>query len=310
MWHRRGRSGHEPVVWAPMVLALACGTANEAEPPVRDVELRDGQVARVGAAAIAADAVAAAALAQGLSTAESLDRIVRDRVFAAAARATPGWTHRVADAERATLARVLLERVRAEAAARPLTDDEVRRGAAERWMEYDRPVAARTIHAVVQFKDEADEPRARTVAESIRQRVEPLTAEQDFERAVSTVATEGLKVKVERLEPVTADGRIVAGDGSARLVAPFARAANEIPVEGATSPVIRTEFGYHVIRLLERLPAKTVPLAEARRRLEPDLMLAREQQAHIALVRTLAARERPAIERSAVETMGIIDVEP
>jgi hypothetical protein len=131
------------------------------------------------------------------------------------------------------LARVLLERLRAENEARPVTDTEIREAVAQRWRDYDRPVSVRTIHAVVQFSAEAEEPRARVVAEAIRAAVRDVKDPAEFERAARAVAADGFKVKVESLDPITEQGEIVTSGGGS-VVESFARAAHAIKDVGGT----------------------------------------------------------------------------
>jgi len=292
------------------LLALGCTQRTRPEEAAAvDLNLDEGAVARVGSATIPAAAVAAVSAAQGVAPKAALERLLRDTLLAEHARGHPAWQARVAGAESAVLARVLLERFRAENDARPVTDAEIHEAVSERWREYDRPVSVRTIHAVVQFRAEADEPRARVVAEAIRAAVSGATDEAEFERAARAVAADGFTVKVESLDPITAEGDVVTPHGGA-LVEQYARAAHAIKDVGGTSAVTRTAYGYHVIRLVERLPPQVVPFEEARRRLEPVVRGVRAKTAHSALLRELAQREPSVVDRAAVDVTGAIHLEP
>ena len=170
-------------------------------------------------------------------------------------------------------------------------------------------VSVRTIHAVVQFSAEAEEPRARVVAEAIRAAVRDVKDPAEFERAARAVAADGFKVKVESLDPITEQGEIVTSGGGS-VVESFARAAHAIKDVGGTSAVTRTAYGYHVIRLVERLPPQVVPFEESRRRLEPVVRGERAKAAHSALLRQLADRERSVVDRAAVDVTGAIHLDP
>ncbi len=287
---------------------VACSPRKSPGPSTSDPDLDEGVVARVGAASIPAGMVAAVVAVHGVDRSTALDRLIHDALLAEHARTQAAWRSRVVSAERAVLARVLLERLRAENDVRPVTDAEVHAAAAQQWWEFDRPASVRAIHAVVRFSAAADEPRARGVAEDIRAAVSEVADAAEFKRAALAADANGLEVKVESLDPVTAEGAL-AVPGGGRLVEAFARAAHAIEKEGGTSPITRTDFGYHVIRLVERLPAQTVPLEEARRRLEPVVRGARAKESHKALLRELSARDRPAVDRAAVEVTGVIRLE-
>ncbi len=287
---------------------VACTARKSPAPSTNDPDLDDGVVARVGTASIPAGMVAAVVAAQGVDRSTALDRLIHDALLAEHARTQEAWRPRVSSAERAVLGRVLLERLRAENDAQPVTDAEIRAAAAQQWWEFDRPASVRAIHAVVRFSAAADEPRARGVAEDLRAAVTEVADVAEFKRAALAVEANGLEVKVESLDPVTAEGAL-AVPGGGRLVEAFAQAAHAIEKEGGTSPITRTDFGYHVIRLVERLPAHNVPLEEARRRLEAAVRGARARESHIALLRELSARDRPVVDRAAVEVTGVIQLE-
>lgn len=49
---------------------------------------------------------------------------------------------------------------------------------------------------------------------------------------------------------------IVKDATSSKLVPPFAKAAGELLVPGSISPIVKTSYGYHILKLVERTPAR------------------------------------------------------
>ena len=49
--------------------------------------------------------------------------------------------------------------------------------------------------------------------------------------------------------------RVILGESEKQIADSFAEAANALARAGDQSPVVRTPFGFHVILLIERLPA-------------------------------------------------------
>lgn len=76
-----------------------------------------------------------------------------------------------------------------------------------------------------------------------------------------------------------------------RMVPEFAKAAFELEKPGDLSPVVRTQFGYHIIRLEEKKPAQQSTFEEAKAQIADQLKEQRQQQAvesYVEDVRTSA----------------------
>jgi peptidyl-prolyl cis-trans isomerase C len=66
-----------------------------------------------------------------------------------------------------------------------------------------------------------------------------------------------------------------------QMVPPFEQAAFSLPV-GQTSELVQSDFGYHIIRVTDKQPGRTQPLAEARANIEQYLLgQNREQQTRL-----------------------------
>jgi hypothetical protein len=122
-------------------------------------------------------------------------------------------------------------------------------------------------------------PEAKALANALVATVADATSADDFEdRAKALEHDKKLEITVERLEPFVADGRQPQGPG---LIPEFVRAA--VPLApGATSGIVPTSFGWHVIRMIERLPEHRVPFEDRRRRFYEEIITLR---AHTSLER-------------------------
>lgn len=284
---------------AACVTFVSCEAPNPSPPPARLTAspLESGVPARVGAALVHADQVARIAAAQGVSPAEARDLAIRDALFAEEARARGlDADRRVELAEAAMLARFLVRDIAAAAEARgPVTDAELDAVTARHWTQLDCPEAARTVHAVVMLEKDAP-PDARAAASALAEAIRGAVAEvadtaagtepqrdprgpEDpavtaFRRAATAVPKGDRDVRVEALPSVVADGRVVS-EGGGRFDEAFARAALKLERRGDVSPVIETRFGFHVLLLLERIPAQTYPREERRAMVREEVMSTR-----------------------------------
>jgi hypothetical protein len=263
--------------------AIVCATiaacADGHHPAPTSASLGGDAVALVGSVRIDGSLVARVAAARRVDARAALGRLIDDALAAEGARAG-GLDRRpaVAWALRVALARVLSDRVREAARALgPPTDAEIADLTARHWYELDTPEQLRVIHAVVLRKEgatAADDDRARALATELGARVEGAPTAEEFERRARAVPAGGFTVKVERLPPITADGRIADPSGG-EMDRDFTRGAFVLGSPGSTSSVVPSKFGWHVIRVLERVPARHVPLDERSARLADEAVTRR-----------------------------------
>jgi hypothetical protein len=265
-------------------------------------------------------AVRDVAAERNVTPAEAVGLLVDDVVAAksAVARHLDG-TSDTQLALRATHARALVDHLRRQAWATPPTDDEVKDLTAKHWVEVDAPETFLVVHAVARPAKKATGAdavaAAKAVAASIATAVADAKDADDFSAKASAVPhSSEVEVIVQPVEPFTRDGRIaIAGD--LRPIDPqFASAAATLRAPGATTGVIETSFGWHVIRLVERRAPRVVPLEDRRTMFANEVHAAR---AHAAVDAVLAARRSdapvsmaPGVDEVLAEALPAIRAQP
>jgi hypothetical protein len=276
-----------PVLACAGIMALllqACGGKRQA-PVVHRGTLGSGVAARVGNDDISTATVERIVRARGVTPREARDLAIVDSLFAQGARARSS-SAKVSTAERGVLARALLEDFRQRGRALgPPTDAEVEAITTERWIELARPPSVRVTHVVVLAQKPEQRAAGRAIAERVAAALKGATKSEDFEKRVGGLGTKEIGVKVERLAPVTADGRMfalaVAGRPAAEMGGlhdGFTRAAHALENPGDLSPIVDSPFGFHVIFLEERLAPEQPSLEERRRLLAPEVHSRRSER--------------------------------
>jgi hypothetical protein len=319
-----GASGGAPcalAAWAFAGALLACCSPPASAPGIRPSEqkasLVEGSVARVGEEPIAGTSVAAIASAQGISIEVARSRAIFDALMAAGAR-REGYESRpeVRAATRAVLARALVTAIKRQAAERPIGDEEIDRLTELHWLDMDRPVAHRTVHAVVRVPEGADADAWRSAGELARRIAEAVRGAPDaatFIARASEQPSYGLEVTVEELSPVTAQGWVAdlvkrppAGAPTQAYDPQYVDVAFKLQRAGDQSPPVRTRFGWHVVMLTEVQPELRVGYEQRKQLLRDEIMASRAKQVLDPLLGGLRARHRPRLERNAESALALV----
>jgi hypothetical protein len=264
-----------------LVMLSLAACARRVEPTrVASVRLENGIVAKVGDIEIGESLIGAVASVCGIAPRGASNLLIDDALAARGARA-----HRldvgplVARALTTARARSLLRHVRDSVRVVPPNEDELAEYSAIRWRDVDLTEQVRVVHAVVMRKkgSTGTDDVALIAAREIEKAVALASSGGDFEAFANRVPHPGHEVRVEELPPFVRDGRVSMGP-EASMDGTFAAAAFSLSDIGATSSVVETTFGWHVIRLLERLPARHVPHAERSAYLAEDIYRARARR--------------------------------
>jgi peptidyl-prolyl cis-trans isomerase C len=173
---------------------------------------------------------------------------------------------------------------------------------AAHWVDVDAPEEMRVIHTVVlEPKGPELTAAAAALAATLATAEASATSADDFEQRARNLARGGLDIKVERLDPFVSDGRI-AILGAPSLDPDFVKGASPL-APGETSGVVRSHFGWHVIRMIERIPEHRVPLENRRKIFTEEVRAMRAQKDLKSLLDRLETRRRIEYSNGVEETM-------
>lgn len=261
------------------VLALFCAAVVAAAAPDDEVLLSRGEIAvtRGDLMHMLETSIPEGGRAGALADNQKVRQLIADlfviRVFAAQARQAgldqdPAMRFKLAVQEDRTLMAAALDTA---VAAEGTPDFE--KTARERYTanpgRFLQPERVRASHILITVKEGRDEAQARALAEDLRKQA--LEGKKSFED-LARENSDDQSVKTNK-----GDLGFFARD---RMVGPFADAAFAMSKPGEISPVVETQFGFHVIRYAERKPERQLNFDEVKKRL-----IEQEQQKYAARIR-------------------------
>lgn len=270
-----GAQGRAWVLFAALGF-LACAEKNVNRSSSAVLE---GSVARVGATDLTGPLVASVAVAKRVSTRRALEALAEDALLAEEAQLRGlDEDPEVRRATRAAFAKRLLADL----------DEEARRGGPPS----EEELAARTVvQAIVVRSDELTLDRAFALASAIHDAVSGARSTEDFEQRARAVPQVGAKVIVNRVGPFgPRDEALEANAHESALPRPFVAAALALHDPGQTSPVVETQYGWHVIRLTDLAPPPPSAMADHPQDLAVDVLRLRVEAAAQGLLLRLRQR--------------------
>jgi len=152
--------------------------------------------------------------------------------------------------------------------------------------QFTEPEESRVAHILVIVDADADAKKLEKARQKIGQAVADLKEGKDFAGLARSVSEDdGSREKGGDV------GWVVRGEWPAE----FVTAANALQKKGELSPVVKTRFGLHVLKLLEKHPAKRLPYDEKLKK-EIVAFLDRKRQEDMALDYVDALRKKAKVE--------------
>jgi len=173
-----------------------------------------------------------------------------------------------------------------EKAKKEVTDDDVKKEYEAHVAELTRPEGITVAHILVQLDDDTDEAADKEAKAKIDAIYDELVKDpSQFEKiAVEKSDCPSGKESEGKLPAFDKDG--ITLDGSGRMEQTFTAAAFTIEKEGQITKPVKSPYGYHIIKLIEKNPEEVVPLEKVKDRIVEHLV---EEKAQAELDKTLDA---------------------
>lgn len=180
-----------------------------------------------------------------------------------------------AKAQREAIARIYLESLTAKAESSLPSDSAFITLAKEHYTvnqaAYTRPESVRVAHILFKYDPENDQISEEAVRVKAQRALDALKSGTNF----PTLATEQSEDSASAKQGGELPDPVLRG----KTVPPFEKAAFSLKA-GETSGLVRTRFGYHIIKVLERIPASIRPFDEVRDEIVKNLRDERFNQLH------------------------------
>jgi peptidyl-prolyl cis-trans isomerase C len=146
--------------------------------------------------------------------------------------------------------------------------------------QFKQPERVRASHILISTPENADAATKAQAKSKAQQVLKDVKAGKDF----------AALARQHSQDPGSAvNGGDLGFFGQGQMVGPFNDVAFSLK-PGATSDLVETQFGYHIIRVAEKQPARTASLEEMRPRIEEYLQHQNRESETESFVKSLRAR--------------------
>jgi peptidyl-prolyl cis-trans isomerase C len=185
-----------------------------------------------------------------------------------------------ADARRdMSIARLIEAEIAPRVAVKPGQVEEFYKSNPDKFLQPERVRASHILIATDENADAASKAQAKAKAQQV---LKDVKAGKDF----------AALARQHSQDPGSAvNGGDLGFFPQGQMVGPFNDAAFSLK-PGATSDLVETQFGYHIIRVAEKQPARTVPLEEVRPRIEEFLQHQNRESETESFVKALRAKSK------------------
>lgn len=157
--------------------------------------------------------------------------------------------------------------------------------------EYSNPETIRVSHVLVGLVGRTEQDALRLIQE-VHQKA---AVGENFESLVKTYSDDPSKESNK--------GDLGFFDRKAKLVKPFLEAAFALGKPGEISPVVKTEYGYHIIRMNEKIPATPKPFDEIKAQIIAQLEEQYINDIRAAYISTIKNDKSIVVHEAAIEAM-------
>jgi peptidyl-prolyl cis-trans isomerase C len=145
--------------------------------------------------------------------------------------------------------------------------------------QFKQPERVRASHILIRFPENADAAAKAQAKSKAQQVLKEVKAGKDFAALAKEHSQDGS----------AANGGDLGFFPQGQMVGPFNDVAFKLK-PGAVSDLVETAFGYHIIKVAEKQPARTVPLEEVRPRVEQYLQNQNRETETESYVKSLRAK--------------------
>ncbi len=201
----------------------------------------------------------------------------------------PEYIKQLEEIKKKVLAQMLLLKTMEKA---EVTTEEAKKYYEENKKEYEVPEQIEAAHILIKIEDPGDEAADKAALQKAEEVLKKVNEGGDF----AELAKENSSC------PSSAKGGALGSFPRGAMVPEFEEAAFSLK-EGEISGIVKTKFGYHIIKLIKKVPAQTQTFAEVEDQIKETLLQEKKKAAVETLNKELREKAKITVNKEAIESM-------